>query len=1853
MLAPALATLAPWMPARVNASVQSSPTCAAGVGVGGVNNATASLTAGGDGCVVIKYSNGATVNYETFNYTGADQTWTVPSGVSSARFFLLGGGGGGVPMAGNYGDGGGGGYAAGTREVTSGEVFTVIVGHGGGGELLTLVSGTGTNGCYRSGFVYGGGGEGASCTSGLAYADRASSGGGRSAIRLANATEIVTAAGGGGGGWTSNGGPGGGTSGGASLDAGGGTQIGGGTTANARATPGAQFTGGNGFHQGGGGGGGFFGGGGGNSISGGGGGSSYIALVGDGVTFAGSGTNPGGEINSLAGNETTCANNAGRGGAVSSTLANTLGGNGCVALKYDDANSTIYETFNYTGADQTWVVPSGVTSVTFFLVGAGGGGATALSHGAGGGGGFTRGTYAVTPGDSLIVIVGQAGGGELGVSGTVGNCLHTRLKYGGGGQGGSCQVGSYAPGSTSYSSGGGRSAIRLLGGTSDIATAGGGGGGGWGSSSNGGGGGGITGIDGGGQGGKGGTQIAGGARGVSGRNNGTAGIAYLGGRGDDESGGGGGGYFGGGGAGDNGGGGGGSSYAALLTNSATVAGSGVNPGGNINTLATADVTPPIVTLAATSSTSTVGTITFTVTGNEAINCSTLSTTAGSDFTFTGITSISAITQTSATVCTITAASTASNDGVAVTSTLTRASTFSIADTAGNAQTALGGSPQSTVVTIPDTIAPIVTFTAVNATAGTRAISFAVTGNEAISCASLSVVNGEDFSFTNISEITSIVQTSPTVCTINVSSTALNGGGVVTSTLTAAAGFSVTDVAGNAQTILSGSPKSVAVTIPIEVPTALSAVSLDGAARISFTMGDDGGTAITNYMYSLNGGAYVVLSPADGTSPITIPGLTNGTTYNIALKAVNAFGISDASSTVTVTPLAVPSAPTNVVATLENAQSTVSWNASINNGGSAILDYVVTASPGGNTCTTPDAATHTCVVTGLTNGTAYTFSVVGRNAVGNSPDSPASLPVTPRTISAAPTNVAGVVGDTESFVSWSAPVNNGGSAILNYVVTASPGGRTCTTQDGATLSCVVTGLTNGTAYTFTVNALNAVGYSPGASSANSVTPAAITAPSRPTSISISVSNGAATLSWSTPASNGGSPITDYLIEYSTDGGTTWEIFNDGVSTTTSASLTGLIGGQSYRFRVKAVNAVGTGIASPSTSAVPIAAVVVPTTSSTSPPVAPSVATPSVVVPVGANVQQNIPRVVAPSTTTSVVPTPAITSPITSPTIPDPKISQLNDLRTQMRDNVGAVSGMVPGGWVKVTPSDTKVVLTTSEGLRIEIGAQKRDARTTKLNSRGMVVVEHGDEITIAGGGLAPNSEASTWFFSTPRLLGILTVDANGAFSERYTIGPEVEPGDHTSQINGLAPDGTLRSVEVAVEVMAPLASPVVPTTKAAVTNVKTNQEPFDPMSDIDGLLSLFATALVLTAVAGSSQAGRKRDEEREAAELSEVSVSWGATGLHDQPDRLAPRSLRWLDSFSLTTPLLFARRVPVFARICADGSYLRAILGGLWLVMPLLAVVVGIAGAQSTGGEMLMPALWVLVALLVLGIFDAFAGLISVATFGVLVLVQGGFSSSDSLRGFLGLLVFGFAVALVASATRPFRRKPSDEVTTWVRVNDIVLLPLFGAWAAGGMFSALPGLTGFSPSFADRTTLIQVIALVALLGRFVAENAAQQLVPTRLRSIENEILPAPSVVQQLLSLVVRTLVFVFIASVFVGNNWALWVGAAMYMLPKVVGLVDDKFPNLALIHKFLPRALFKVVVMIFLARWWGTTLSSMIDDSEQVVQLGFILAGLPGVILAAIGWFARDSKQWPSTVLTKTMGIVLVAVGFLTVQGFIF
>jgi hypothetical protein len=197
--------------------------------------------------------------------------------------------------------------------------------------------------------------------------------------------------------------------------------------------------------------------------------------------------------------------------------------------------------------------------------------------------------------------------------------------------------------------------------------------------------------------------------------------------------------------------------------------------------------------------------------------------------------------------------------------------------------------------------------------------------------------------------------------------------------------------------LSAASAAVTPAAAASAPTALVATHGDASASIAFTAGATGGGTISNYKYSTNGGSsFTAFSPAQTTSPVSITGLTNGTTYSVALRAVTQVGDGAASSTVSVTPSTVPGAPTAVSGTRGNGQVTVAWSAPASDGGDAISSYTVKYSTDDTTYTAFGSTFSASpgVVTGLTNGTAYTFKVFATNTNGNSADSTASAAVTP-------------------------------------------------------------------------------------------------------------------------------------------------------------------------------------------------------------------------------------------------------------------------------------------------------------------------------------------------------------------------------------------------------------------------------------------------------------------------------------------------------------------------------------------------------------------------------------------------------------------------------------------------------------------------------------------------------------------------------------------------------------------------------------------------------------------------------------------------------------------------------------------
>ena len=366
----------------------------------------------------------------------------------------------------------------------------------------------------------------------------------------------------------------------------------------------------------------------------------------------------------------------------------------------------------------------------------------------------------------------------------------------------------------------------------------------------------------------------------------------------------------------------------------------------------------------------------------------------------------------------------------------------------------------------------------------------------------------------------------------------------------------------------GNELTFTTTTPLGAPTIGTATKGNAQATVTFTApANDGGSSITGYTVTSSPGGITATGTA---SPITVTGLTNGTAYTFTVVATNANGNSlPSSSSNSVTPSTVPGAPTIGTATKGIAQATVTFTAPANNGGLAITGYTVTSSPGGFTAT---GTSSPLTVTGLSNGTAYTFTVIATNANGNSPASSASNSVTPSAGPGTPTIGTATKGNAQATVTFTAPASDGGSPITGYTVTSNPGGFTGT---GTSSPITVTGLTNGTAYTFTVFATNASGNSAPSSASNSVIPS--TVPGAPTIGTATKGNTQATVTFTAPASNGGSAITGYTVT-SNPGGFT------AAGTTSPLTVTGLTNGTAYTFTVTATNANGNSLPSSASNSV---------------------------------------------------------------------------------------------------------------------------------------------------------------------------------------------------------------------------------------------------------------------------------------------------------------------------------------------------------------------------------------------------------------------------------------------------------------------------------------------------------------------------------------------------------------------------------------------------------------------------------------------------------------------------------------------
>lgn len=251
----------------------------------------------------------------------------------------------------------------------------------------------------------------------------------------------------------------------------------------------------------------------------------------------------------------------------------------------------------------------------------------------------------------------------------------------------------------------------------------------------------------------------------------------------------------------------------------------------------------------------------------------------------------------------------------------------------------------------------------------------------------------------------------------------------------------------------------------------------------------------------------------------VKGFDKGKTYSFNLTATNSAGTSDPLP-ITFTTFGLPDVPTITKVDIGDKQCTVSFTTTqlingMNNQGVPIYNYTVTSNPGNITAS---GSTSPITIGGLTNGTKYTFTVTASNQLGTTQPSAASSEVIPKGAAIAPTSITAVSGDIKKSTVMFSGGSSNGDTYVEYTITTTPDNITA---KGNSSPIIVTGLKDGTAYTFNIKATNSVG-----SSTSSQTATATTADKPSKITTLTPTSGANQITLTFPSQEDG--ITEYKI-----------------------------------------------------------------------------------------------------------------------------------------------------------------------------------------------------------------------------------------------------------------------------------------------------------------------------------------------------------------------------------------------------------------------------------------------------------------------------------------------------------------------------------------------------------------------------------------------------------------------------------------------------------------------------------------------------------------------------------------------------
>jgi hypothetical protein len=539
--------------------------------------------------------------------------------------------------------------------------------------------------------------------------------------------------------------------------------------------------------------------------------------------------------------------------------------------------------------------------------------------------------------------------------------------------------------------------------------------------------------------------------------------------------------------------------------------------------------------------------------------------------------------------------------------------------------------------------------------------------------------------------------------------------------------------------------------------------------------------------------------------------------------------------------------------------------------------------------------------------------------------------------------------------------------------------------------------------------------------------------------------------------------------------------------------------------------------------------------------------------------------------------------------------------------------------------------------------------------------------VTGTGLKPGSIATITVHSAPQVIGRFTVAHDGTLSSSAALPSGLSSGRHSLVVDGTTAAGSPVERTVAFTVSGKNFG--LPVYLAADHPKQTERTVIGVMAValIAGGLGASATALGGASLTGGRSGGSARPGSarpsqsasvKRSGDESEVDVNETGTLEEDleRGDRSrthrAPGS-RAVDRLSARLPNSIARFSPLLARVVNDGNYLRAMFGSLALLVPISGLALGGLAAANAHYEALPPATGLAVAIIVVGIFDVFAGFLAAAVYSVLVLAGGGVHGAADLRSLIDTDIVFFSVIMVVSATRSLRREPALDLAEWYdRAGDIVVGGLLGMWALTKAIDALPGLAGVDVPLDDNVRTVAFIALGCVVARYAAETLVMHWYPQRLTRVVPAEDTAVSIPVQWLGAIAKTAIIIFFAESYMGEVWELYASAAALLATMVLAIYEDAMPNWPFLRKVVPGGIIGLIFAIAVGNWIFHGLGHVLTDTNQVVAWAFFLIAVCFLFVQLVTSSARDGDEWVQTWWTRVLGIPALAFAVLYAQGIV-